>query len=322
MDAVPRDVSLESASSGQLRLPTRRLKISALGGRNADRAGGQTGDSQPRLRLRAAGGRERAIRRVCRALPEQRQSEKILGRPEIGALLKPSIIMQKRNSTPSLLRLSPTMSLDNVLSRIPHRIYFMQVGAFDGISGDPLHPRVSRFQMDGVLIEPQRGAFEALQQTYAMIQGNFKFINAAIGPSDGEVVLFQIASGQSGPEWLYQIASTRREVVMRHAGLVKNLDKIIEAVPVPCLSFESVFERIGRESVDWLQIDAEGSDAQLLRLFNVDRRHPSVISFEHRHLNTVEYLQAVRWLTGLGYCVGISRDSEGDTIAASEWLMQ
>jgi FkbM family methyltransferase len=215
-----------------------------------------------------------------------------------------------------------SLDLDMVLShyRLEHpKVRYLQVGAFDGVSGDPIYPLIEKHGLQGIVIEPQKDAFERLKTNYARFP-NFRFANVAIADHDGYSTLFRIKPGAGGPEWLGQIASFDRHVLMRHTRWVPNLESMIETERVPCLTFDTLFKERAIENVDVLQIDAEGHDAEILRLFNIPVRKPAIVHFEHRHLSIADHSNAIGLLVGQGYLVAASGT---DTLAyrgvANRW---
>lgn len=207
-----------------------------------------------------------------------------------------------------------SLDLDMVLShyRVEHpQVRYLQVGAFDGVSGDPIYPLIERHAMQGILIEPQKDAFERLKTNYAHFQ-NFRFVNAAIADHDGHANLFRIKPGARGPGWLHQIATFDRDVLMWHAHMVPNLESMIETEQVRCLTFETLFKKIGIDGVDLLQVDAEGFDAEILRLFGIPVRKPAIVRFEHKHLSIADHEKSIGLLTSQGYRVAASGS---DTLA-------
>jgi FkbM family methyltransferase len=199
------------------------------------------------------------------------------------------------------------LTLDLVLShyRITHPdVRFLQVGAFDGVFGDALYPLIERHNLSGVLVEPQPRIFERLKANYARFAGrDFVFVNAAIAARDGTRSLYKIKADVSGPDWLYGIASFDKRVVLRHAREFTQLRPLVETAEVPCYTFATLFQTFAIERVDLLQIDAEGYDAELLRLFNVPARKPPIIRFEHKHLRRRDYEDIIEMLIDLGYKV-------------------
>jgi FkbM family methyltransferase len=198
-----------------------------------------------------------------------------------------------------------SLDLDMVLShyRIEHPdVSYLQVGAFDGIAGDPIYHLIERHALRGILVEPQKDAFERLKANYARFP-DFRFVNAAIANRDGASILYRIKPEARGPEWLHQIASFDREVLMRHAQKVPGLESMIEMETVRSLTFSTLFKEIGIDRVDMLQIDAEGLDAEILKQFDVGLRKPAIVRFEHKHLRLADHEIAIGSLVDHGYKV-------------------
>jgi FkbM family methyltransferase len=213
-----------------------------------------------------------------------------------------------RGTPPGLLNYRASelkLDLDFVLShyRVTHpEVFYLQIGAFDGIAGDPIYPLIERHHLRGILLEPQKDVFARLTANYARFR-DFKLINAAIADRDGERPMFRIKAEAQGPEWLHQIASFDLNVIKWHAHMVPNLDAMIETETVRCLTFATLFDEIGRQTVDLLQIDAEGYDAEILRMFDVAQRSPAIIRFEHKHLKAADHEQSAAMLVRQGYRV-------------------
>jgi FkbM family methyltransferase len=208
------------------------------------------------------------------------------------------------------------VTLDMVLShyRQTHpEIRYLQVGAFDGVSGDPIYPLIEKHGLRGCLVEPQGDAFQKLQANYTRFSGpDFVFVNAAIGEQDGTVPLYRIKPGSSGPDWLPQIACLDRRFLEGLSDVVPGVESLIEVEQVPCLTFTTLFRKFGIQDIDLLQIDAEGRDAEILELFDVPHRRPAIVHFEHKHLSEPAYERCLDSLIPLGYKVSIARD---DTLA-------
>jgi len=213
-----------------------------------------------------------------------------------------------RGTAPAMLKYRSaelTLDLDMVLShyRIEHpKVLYLQVGAFDGVTGDPIYPLIEKHGLRRIVIEPQKDAFERLKTNYARFS-NFHLVNAAIADYNGTSNLFRINPGARGPEWLHQIASFDRNVLAGHARMVPNLESMIETEQVPCMTFETLLKDLRLETVDLLQIDAEGLDAKLLRLFDIPMRKPPMVRFEHKHLSIADHENSIAMLVREGYRV-------------------
>ena len=139
-------------------------------------------------------------------------------------------------------------------------VMVLQVGAFDGEANDHVSTALDVHGWHGVLVEPQREPFESLERRYL---GNkrVRLFNVAVADEDGFRTMYRI-----GPS---QTASFSKSHVVKH---VANPEVArIEEECVECWTFGTLFARAGIERVDVLQIDAEGYDLELLRLFDIGR---------------------------------------------------
>ena len=63
--------------------------------------------------------------------------------------------------------------------------------------------------------------------------------------------------------------------------------------------------RVDLPGIDLLQVDAEGYDAEILRLFDIPRRKPAIIQFEHKHLGRRDVEACLNLLIDEGYKISI-----------------
>jgi len=219
-----------------------------------------------------------------------------------------------RVQPPAALDASLKVDLDILgpwLSAIKESVQFIQIGAFDGLTNDPIHDLVERFGWRGTLVEPQRGPFERLRQTYAGYDG-LEFVNAAVAAPGASMTLWHVADARStDPEWIEQSASFDRDHLVRHThGRQDLIDRIIGA-PVETVSLQELFARASAP-VDVLQIDAEGHDARIVAMLDDVAQSPTIVRFEHRNLVAADHADAVARLADRGYRIGVNDD---DTIA-------
>jgi FkbM family methyltransferase len=190
-------------------------------------------------------------------------------------------------------------------------VQFLQIGAFDGITNDPMHDLVERFGWRGILVEPQPGPFERLRHTYAGY-GNLELVNAAVSTQPGTMTLWRVADWQpSDPEWVEQSASFDRDHLIRHTHWRQDLIDRIVGLPVETVTLRDLFAR-SPAPVDVLQIDAEGYDARIVAMLDGIEHRPTIVRFEHRNLLPADHAEAVARLAGHGYRIGVNED---DTIA-------
>ncbi len=197
--------------------------------------------------------------------------------------------------------------LAHYLARRDHSrpFFFVQVGAFDGVSSDPLHKYVRKLGWHGVLIEPQPRHFAVLVQNYEGAGDGLTFLNAAIDRERGTRALYVVVDAVSGEpiDSLGGLASFSKQRLLdwqRQDG--KGFPGCsVESLSVPCITFDDVLK--DATYVDLLHIDAEGYDLVLLGLFDFERFTPPIVRFEHVHLSRADWDDAVRHLARYGYRV-------------------
>lgn len=168
---------------------------------------------------------------------------------------------------------------------------FVQIGAFDGLRSDPLHGIINNYNWRGILVEPQARAFEKLIDNCGD-NPDLKLFNVAIGPSDGELILY---SRKSGP---VSTASTNRNFLItpRHG------EEEIIAEKVECWTFETLLEKAGAPArIDLLQIDTEGFDFEIIRSIDFGRTLPGMIRYEHVLLSETDKNACLEYLAYRGY---------------------
>ncbi len=221
-----------------------------------------------------------------------------------------------RQPRPLILRQDSQLlaSFDMILSRYllwrKHPPYFVQVGAFNGVDGDPLHSYVQRGLLKGCMIEPQSDFFDQLKSNYAGIQ-DLVFKRAAIGPAPGLATLYRVRPGTPGPPWLYQIASLRREVLLKHAAAVPGLEAAVVTESVPVTTFDELFAELGVRP-DIVVVDTEGYDYEIIKMLYGTGCRPDLILYEHKHLSECDKEACLQLLIDAGYCAAVGA---GDTSA-------
>jgi len=180
----------------------------------------------------------------------------------------------------------------------PEDVSFVEIGAFDGVSDDPLHEYISRFRWRGLLVEPQPRYFQELRDVYAEHE-ELSFFNGAVDWESGYRTLYLAdTEADDTVSWAEQAASFDRAHLIENA--VYREDRVREEqvrVEPPM----DLLERHDLLDIDIVQIDVEGFDAEVIRMLDFDTIHPHIVQFEHGHLNTSDHIDTVELLTGHGY---------------------
>jgi len=187
------------------------------------------------------------------------------------------------------------LAIRDLMSREPD-IFFLQIGAHDGLSYDPIHDYVKRFHWKGLLVEPQPAIYRKLRQNYAD-EKQLLFENSAIAPRNGTLDLhcFENAGAEDHASML---ASTRKHYLTLngdgHRGALKT-------ITVPALSLASLLARHHVERVNLLQIDTEGFDFEIIKMIDFQRIKPEIIHYENNFLNRRQKSECARILGGQNY---------------------
>jgi FkbM family methyltransferase len=188
---------------------------------------------------------------------------------------------------------------------------FIQVGAFDGITGDPLRKYIDKCGWRGVLVEPQARAADQLRKLYRR-NDRVVILQAALDREFGTHTLFTVDS-ETAPAWAGGLASFKRETIVKHSDLIPGLRGMIREETINCITFDEVLGRLPSERIDLLQIDTEGSDAHILSLFPFDRVIPAIIHWEVKHLSKFQQEQTLEMLRRRGY--RLARSGAADMLA-------
>ncbi|HEU0157086.1 MAG TPA: FkbM family methyltransferase [Stellaceae bacterium] len=190
-------------------------------------------------------------------------------------------------------------------------IFFIQIGANDGISNDPLYKFVTRHNWSGILVEPIPEVYEILKENYKNYP-NLQFLNVAIGESDGFRTLYTVKIDADTFKKAHQYSSFRKDVVAQQTQWVPDIADRITETRVRCISLATLFAEAGGREIDILQIDTEGYDYEILKLVDFNQTRPSLICYEHCNLTKTEMTAAAELLVEQGY--RLTRDNL-DTIA-------
>lgn len=193
-------------------------------------------------------------------------------------------------------------------------IFFIQVGSNDGVQGDPLHEIiVANDRWKGIFIEPVGLLFERLKRNYGNSE-RFIFENKAIALNAGTIEFFYVSEkakvtlGDSLPYWYDQLGSFDRNHILKHLDGI--LEPFIISEGISSVPLQDIIDKHNVPEVDFIHIDAEGYDYNVLLTIDFSRCKPSVILYEHKHLSDIESKSAELLLTQNGYdCVQYSSDT-------------
>lgn len=187
--------------------------------------------------------------------------------------------------------------------------FFIQIGANDGVSFDPIHPFVTKYSntkvsIRGIAIEPMADAYQQLCRSYSQFP-NILTVKAAIHNSEKEMTLYKV-----DPEKLDQLPEGSRGIASFDPDHHKRSGTPRECIvteKVSCISFSELLNKHKITSIDLLQMDTEGYDAEIILNFDFERIRPKIIRFEHGlqfgTMSREKFTEVVRILNKNGYQV-------------------
>jgi len=208
-------------------------------------------------------------------------------------------------------------ALGDAIARLVRRVpdaFFLQIGGFDGESFDPLRPHVLAHNLRGLIVEPIPQYYEKLRALYAGSPA-VRTANVAVAEQDGERTLWRfnpeaVEKGLLLPHFA-GISSFVMEDLLSDSGVLGRsspnaettaiLRKLVQPVAVQCRTMESLLQVFSIDRVDILQIDTEGYDFVILKLFDFARHRPFIVHYEHQHLSAADAAAAAALLSGFGY---------------------
>jgi len=150
----------------------------------------------------------------------------------------------------------------------------------------------------GLFVEPNSFCISDLKNCYSNYNNVF-IENVAIKTpfqDEQELEIFYNTYDHS-----MEISSCKLSHVQTHTYWCPEIkDGEIKSFKVPCLTLENLLDKYKIKHLDWLLLDIEGIDAEVLLSFNWEKYSIKKIEFEHLHLGNYAY--NIRcMLKGMGY---------------------
>lgn len=177
---------------------------------------------------------------------------------------------------------------------------FLKIGAYDGITDDPLDFRGNEWS--GVFVEPLDYLYFELLANFP--EPRYEVINAVVAEKPDQHVPFyfvpQNEDTEHLPKWAYQCGSLNRQHLVAH-----GFAEYIRTTTVRTTTPYQLARKFDELAV--LHIDAEGYDGAIIRGFPFRRLKPAVVVYEQKHLPKEERHATRKRLELFGYTITHSR---------------
>jgi FkbM family methyltransferase len=180
-------------------------------------------------------------------------------------------------------------------------VFFVQVGANDGVMSDPLHEAIIHHDWRGALIEPVPLLFEALRRNYAGRDG-LSFHRVACAETPGALPFYQVRNIEE-MTWtdMRGTSSFSRDLIRSRFPSDEAFDKFVEQTTVEVVTLDNLLQTASLPRVDLVLIDTEGADHRVMQGFDVERHRPKLLMIEHAHLSAHDRAAIYLRMTKLGY---------------------
>jgi len=147
--------------------------------------------------------------------------------------------------------------------------FFIEIGAYDGISGSNCYHFERFLNWDGIAIEPSNIQFEKLKKNRKC-----KVLNNAISDEVKEVEFIEVTEG------LTQMSGINDSSFERNFKIISNNQASkTDSVKLKTITFDEIVPK--NKDIDYLSIDIEGGEMNLLKSIDFKTNSIKVISVEN-----------------------------------------
>jgi FkbM family methyltransferase len=204
--------------------------------------------------------------------------------------------------------ISPTLRA--AVTRALHPgFFFVNIGANDGVSNDPIYPFLREHSWHGIVVEPLGPLLEELRSNYRDFPGII-FEQAAIVAAPRPFYYLPASSGYQRT-WTKQVGTLNPASLVKTIGLMRvhqfdgpvppGLEQSVASIEVPCLTFHALMEKHRVERVDFLSIDAESADYEIFCSIDLARWRPRILCIETGDMGEAERADFERRVRAAGY---------------------
>lgn len=157
--------------------------------------------------------------------------------------------------------------------------FFVDVGAHDGIRFSNSYFFEQTLGWQGLCIEPIKNAYHELVQNRKTIS-----INACAGKENGYAEFFNV---QGDPDQLSGLVDSYHPLhKKRMEGEIQKTNGSYSIERVPVYTLKSLFEKYTITHVDYLSLDTEGSEMEILEGIDFDKVYIKAMTIENMYFGT------------------------------------
>ena len=157
--------------------------------------------------------------------------------------------------------------IKNLFFRSKKKGFFVEIGAFDGIEGSNCLHFEKSMNWDGIAIEPSKTQFKKLSKNR-----NCKVLNEAISSTEKEVEFIEVVDGLTQMSGINDENYLSKSIIENNESTKFNKNKI---------KTSTFGKNILIKEIDYLSIDIEGTELDVLKSINFQEHIIKVISVEN-----------------------------------------
>lgn len=188
----------------------------------------------------------------------------------------------------------------DVYSKAVKDVFFVQIGANEGHTEDPLYRHIRLSGWKGILIEPQKEVFKQLVKNHKA-NPDLIFENVAISNDTKPKEFFFVEKTPDLPDFVTKLSSFERRVTEELLDHFPNAK--LNSIQIPCTTVQELAKKHNVKKVNLLLLDTEGFDYEILKTVDLNELDIDMIVFEHRHLDAATQDEAIQGLKEHGYAV-------------------
>ena len=216
--------------------------------------------------------------------------------------------------------------LDSTLRGLGRDVFFVQVGAMDGVSYDPIHKFVVELGWRGLLVEPIPYLNKRLQENYKNCNG-LVFSGTAIADFDGTIEMACL-NRETIPAGIFAEGAFGTSTVMPDRGkmagigMPEDIAMIVKentmTIEVPCCRLNTLLTKHQITKIDLMVVDVEGADWMVVRQLSLNDYRPRLVYLEYVHLSSYERLACAAHFRNHGYRIYIDECEAENFLAVRE----
>lgn len=213
--------------------------------------------------------------------------------------------------------------LNATLQGLGRDIFFVQIGAMDGVTHDPIHDFVKRLGWRGLLVEPIPYLNRKLQENYTGCDG-LLFAETAVADFDGRIEMAFLDPGKVA-EGIFSAGAFGTSSLMQDRGVLAGKgvpDYVAEAfqpniqhMEVACCRLKTLLAVHKVTAIDLLVVDAEGADWMIARQLDLELFQPRMVYLEYYHLPAYEKTACAAHFSNHGYAIYLDKDRGANFLA-------